>query len=89
MEQRVQVLVENQPGVLARVAALYAEQGVNIDSFSVQPVAGSGLSRMLIVTSCDPAVLAQIVRQMEQLPEVKQVEQIEEAAQEPPAEETD
>lgn len=89
MEQRLRVLVENQPGVLARVAALYAEQGVNIESFSVQPVAASGLSEMFIATNCDPAVLAEIIRQMEQLPEVRLVEPFNEATNESQKEGTD
>ncbi|UFJ39585.1 ACT domain-containing protein [Brevibacillus humidisoli] len=74
MQQRVHVLVDNQPGVLAKVAALYAERGVNIDSFSVHPVQGSELSRMLIVTSCEPDLLTGILGELERLAEVLKVE---------------
>ena len=45
------VLVENKPGVLARVAALFSRRGFNIDSLAVGPTERPEISRMTIVVS--------------------------------------
>ena len=45
------VLVENQPGVLARVASLFSRRGFNIESLAVGPTEISDVSRMTIVVN--------------------------------------
>ena len=48
----ISVLVENEPGILARVVGLFSGRGYNIDSLTVAPVeSGGGRSRINIVTS--------------------------------------
>ena len=45
------VLVEDQPGVLARIASLFARRGFNIESLAVGPTEAEGVSRMTIVVN--------------------------------------
>jgi acetolactate synthase, small subunit len=61
------VLVENEPGVLSRVAGLFSGRGFNIESLNVAPHLESGLSHMTITTSGDAAVIEQIVKQLRKL----------------------
>ncbi len=59
------VLVENEPGVLARVIGLFSGRGYNIDSLTVAEVDHSGhLSRITIVTTGTPQVIEQIKAQL-------------------------
>ncbi len=58
------VLVQNQPGVLAHVAGMFAARGFNIDSLVVGRTEDPTLSRMVIVTSGDQATLEQIRKQL-------------------------
>ncbi|MDW4497675.1 acetolactate synthase small subunit [Sulfitobacter sp. D35] len=59
------VLVENEPGVLARVIGLFSGRGYNIDSLTVAEVDHAGhLSRITIVTSGTPQVIEQIKAQL-------------------------
>jgi len=61
------VLVEDQPGVLARISALFARRGYNIESLAVGPTEIKGLSRMTIVTAVDDHALEQITKQLNKL----------------------
>ena len=61
------VLVENEPGVLSRVAGLFSGRGFNIESLNVAPHLENGLSHMTITTSGDAAVIEQIVKQLRKL----------------------
>ncbi len=58
------VLVQNQPGVLAHVAGMFAARGFNIDSLVVGRTEDPSLSRMVIVTSGDQSTLEQIRKQL-------------------------
>jgi acetolactate synthase-1/3 small subunit len=59
------VLVDNEPGVLARVIGLFSGRGYNIDSLTVSETAHTEhLSRITVVTSASPAVLTQIKHQL-------------------------
>ncbi len=58
------VLVQNQPGVLAHIAGMFAARGFNIDSLVVGRTEDPMLSRMVIVTSGDDVTLEQIRKQL-------------------------
>ena len=64
------VLVEDRPGVLTRVAGLFAARGFNINSLAVGPTEESGLSRMTIVVDVDRKPLEQVTKQLNKLVDV-------------------
>ena len=67
----ISVLVRNQPGVLVRVALVFARRGYNIESLVVSPDASSSeFSRMTITCSGDPETLEQIIKQVAKLVDV-------------------
>lgn len=66
-------LVENHPGVLARMAGLFARRGYNIESLTVSVTEDPGISRMTIVVGGDTMVLEQITKQLNKLIEVLRV----------------
>jgi acetolactate synthase-1/3 small subunit len=61
------VLVEDKPGVLARVASLFSRRGYNIQSLAVGATEQKDMSRMTIVVSVDEAPLEQITKQLNKL----------------------
>jgi acetolactate synthase-1/3 small subunit len=61
------VLVENTPGVLARIAALFSRRGFNIDSLAVGPTEYPDISRMTIVVGVDELPLEQVTKQLNKL----------------------
>ncbi|MGH3722819.1 MAG: acetolactate synthase small subunit [Mycobacterium sp.] len=61
------VLVEDRPGVLARVAALFSRRGFNIASLAVGPTELKGISRMTIVVTVDDFPLEQVTKQLNKL----------------------
>jgi acetolactate synthase I/III small subunit len=63
----ISVLVEDKPGVLTRVAGLFAARGFNIDSLAVGPTDDEGLSRMTIVVQVDTKPLEQVTKQLNKL----------------------
>ena len=63
----ISVLVEDKPGVLTRVAGLFAARGFNIDSLAVGPTGESGLSRMTIVVDVETRPLEQVTKQLNKL----------------------
>lgn len=67
MKHTISVLVENEFGVLTRVAGLFSGRGFNIESLSVAPTFDRSISRMTIVTSGDDNILEQIVKQLNKL----------------------
>ncbi len=70
----ISVLVENEPGILARVVGLFSGRGYNIDSLTVAPVEdGRNRSRINIVTSGTPMVIEQIKAQLNRLVPVHRV----------------
>jgi acetolactate synthase-1/3 small subunit len=66
----ISVLVENRPGVLARVAGLFARRGFNINSLAVSATENPDISRMTIVTMGDEAHLMQVIKQLNKLIDV-------------------
>lgn len=71
------VLVENKPGVLARIASLFSRRGFNIDSLAVGPTEHDEISRMTIVADVDHQVLEQVNKQLNKLVEVLKVVELE------------
>lgn len=66
----ISVLVQNQPGVLVRVAGLIRRRGVNIHSLSVGPTEDPGVSRMTIVVDTPPDRTESFAKQLRKLVEV-------------------
>lgn len=63
-QHTLSVLVENSPGVLARVAGLFARRGYNIDSLAVGPTENPSVSRMTIVLNLEGHALDQVSAQL-------------------------
>ncbi len=70
------VLVQNRPGVLARVAGLFARRGYNIFSLAVAPAEEEGFSRITIVVDVESAPLEQVVKQLFKLIEVVKISEL-------------
>jgi acetolactate synthase I/III small subunit len=73
MRHTLSVLVENKPGVLARVAGLFSGRGFNITSLTVGETEDTTTSRMTIVVTGDDAILEQITKQLNKLVDVIKV----------------
>jgi acetolactate synthase I/III small subunit len=73
------VLVENKPGVLARVAGLFSRRGFNIDSLAVGPTEHPDVSRMTIVVSVEDLPLEQVTKQLNKLVNVLKIVELEPA----------
>ena len=70
----IAVLVDNEPGILARVAGLFSGRGYNIDSLTVAETDHiGGLSRITVVTSGTPMIIEQIKAQLGRLVPVHEV----------------
>ncbi len=67
MRYTLSVTVENEPGVLSRVAGLFSGRGFNIESLNVGPTLESGVSVMTITTEGDEQIVEQIVKQLRKL----------------------
>jgi acetolactate synthase-1/3 small subunit len=76
MKFTIAVLVENKPGVLARVASLFRRRGFNIESLTVGTTEREDLSRMTIVVKGDERVLEQVTKQLNKLIEVIKVSDV-------------
>lgn len=61
------VLVENKPGVLARIAGMFSRRGYNIHSLAVGPTETSEISRLTIVVGTEAARLEQVIKQLNKL----------------------
>ncbi|MCE2854295.1 MAG: acetolactate synthase small subunit [Ilumatobacteraceae bacterium] len=70
------VLVQNRPGVLARVASLFARRGYNIFSLAVAPTENDEFSRITIVVDVESAPLEQIVKQLFKLIDVVRITEL-------------
>jgi len=72
-QHTITVLVNNQPGVLARVSGLFARRGYNIESLTVSITEDPEVSRMTIVVAGDADILEQITKQLHKLVDVLKV----------------
>ena len=70
------VLVQNRPGVLARVAGLFARRGFNIFSLAVAPAEDEGFSRITIVVDVEETPLEQVTKQLFKLIEVVKISEL-------------
>ena len=70
MKRTLAVLVENKPGVLTRIAGLFARRGYNITSLAVGETEDPTISRMTIVVDGDNRVLEQVTKQLHKLVDV-------------------
>src|SRR3954465_12976480 len=73
------VLVENKPGVLARIAGLFSRRGFNIDSLAVGPTEHSEISRMTIVVNVEELPLEQVTKQLNKLVNVIKIGELDPA----------
>ncbi|MBA2574765.1 MAG: acetolactate synthase small subunit [Actinomycetota bacterium] len=67
------VLVQDKPGVLARVAALFSRRGYNIESLAVGPTEHPEISRMTITVNLEDQPLEQVTKQLNKLVEVLKI----------------
>src|ERR1700759_520762 len=74
------VLVENKPGVLARVAALFSRRGFNIDSLAVGPTEHADVSRMTIAVNVEDLPLEQVTKQLNKLVNVLKVVELDDSS---------
>jgi len=70
------VLVQNRPGVLARVSGLFARRGFNIFSLAVAPAEDEGMSRITIVVDVESAPVEQVVKQLFKLVDVVKISEL-------------
>jgi acetolactate synthase-1/3 small subunit len=73
------VLVENKPGVLARVAGLFSRRGFNIDSLAVGETENPKVSRMTIVVNAESSPLEQVTKQLNKLVNVLKIVELDPA----------
>jgi acetolactate synthase I/III small subunit len=74
------VLVENKPGVLARIAGLFSRRGFNIDSLAVGPTEHPEISRMTIVVNVEDQPLEQVTKQLNKLVNVLKIVELDTAS---------
>ena len=75
-KQTISVLVEDEAGVLTRIAGLFARRGFNIESLAVGPAEESGVSRITMVVPGDEKVVEQLIKQLYKLISVLKVQDI-------------
>lgn len=76
MKHTLSVLVEDEAGVLTRIAGLFARRGFNIESLAVGPAEQIGISRITMVVPGDDAVIEQLTKQLYKLINVLKVQDI-------------
>ena len=80
MKHTLSILVENKPGVLTRVAGLFARRGFNIESLAVGLSEDSQLSRITIVIDGDEHPVDQVTKQLHKLINVLKIRDLEPAS---------
>lgn len=76
MKHTISVLVENESGVLTRIAGLFARRGFNIESLSVGPAEQQDISRIIMVVPGDNRTIEQLTKQLYKLINVRKVQDI-------------
>lgn len=72
-QHTLSVLVENRPGVLARIAGMFSRRSYNIHSLSVGPTDDDRVSRLTIVVATSPVHLEQVIKQLNKLVHVLKI----------------
>src|SRR3954468_13215238 len=80
MTHTLSVLVENKPGVLARVSGLFSRRGFNIDSLAVGETEHPEISRITIVVNAEASPLEQVTKQLNKLVNVLKIVELDQAA---------
>lgn len=73
MQRIFSLLVDNNPGVLSRIAGLFSRRGYNVDSITAGVTADSRFTRITIVASGDELILSQIEKQVRKLVDVREI----------------
>ncbi|MBE9183893.1 acetolactate synthase small subunit [Microcoleus sp. LEGE 07076] len=76
MKHTLSVLVEDEAGVLTRIAGLFARRGFNIESLTVGPAEQVGVSRITMVVPGDDQIIEQLTKQLYKLINVLKVQDI-------------
>nr|YP_010330232.1 acetohydroxyacid synthase small subunit [Porphyridium aerugineum]UNJ17948.1 acetohydroxyacid synthase small subunit [Porphyridium aerugineum] len=76
MKHTLSVLVEDEAGVLSRIAGLFARRGFNIDSLAVGPAEQVGISRITMVVSGDNRTIEQLSKQLYKLINILKVQDV-------------
>ena len=76
MKHTISALVEDEAGVLTRIAGLFARRGFNIESLAVGPAEKDGISRITMVVPGDEASIEQLTKQLYKLINVLKVQDI-------------
>jgi len=76
MRHTLSVLVEDESGVLTRIAGLFARRGFNIESLAVGPAENVGISRITMVVPSDERTIEQLTKQLYKLVNILKVEDI-------------
>jgi acetolactate synthase I/III small subunit len=79
-QHTLSVLVEDKPGVLARISALFSRRGFNIESLAVGPTEHDEISRMTIVVNVESSPLEQVTKQLNKLVEVIKIVELDPSA---------
>ena len=79
MKHVLSVYVENQPGVLVRVASMFSRREFNIDSLSVGVTQSPEFSRITVVVHGDSNLIEQMIKQLEKMPIVRAVQRLDSA----------
>ena len=69
----ISMLVDNEPGVLSRVAGLFSGRGYNIESLCVAETIDPEISRITLVTKANPALVEQIEKQLNKLVNIQKI----------------
>ena len=73
MQRVFSILVDNNPGLLSRVAGLFSRRGYNVDSITAGTTEDPNITRITIVASGDELILSQIEKQVSKLEDVREV----------------
>lgn len=72
-KQVYSLLVDNNPGVLSRIAGLFSRRGYSIDSITAGMTADPRFTRIIVVSSGDELILSQIEKQVRKLEDVREI----------------
>nr|YP_009244490.1 acetohydroxyacid synthase small subunit [Agarophyton chilense]AMK96732.1 acetohydroxyacid synthase small subunit [Agarophyton chilense]ASP44627.1 acetolactate synthase small subunit [Agarophyton chilense]UAD84339.1 acetohydroxyacid synthetase small subunit [Agarophyton chilense] len=76
MKHTLSVLVEDEAGVLSRIAGLFARRGFNIESLAVGPAEKTGISRITMIVNGDNRTIEQLTKQLYKLVNILKVQDI-------------